>query len=71
MLTWDKYQRGMAPTRLATVPPSSSSRWPVVVLSGGSSIEVMGKMVSSIFGGAQQPEGGARDAAEWCGDDAV
>jgi hypothetical protein len=39
--------------------PSSGPRRPVVVLSRGPLAEGMGKMVSTVFGGALQPKGGA------------
>jgi hypothetical protein len=54
---------------LATTCPSSTPRRPAVALSRGPPAEGMGKIVSTVFGGALQPEGGAWDAAEWCDDD--
>jgi hypothetical protein len=40
-----------------------------VALCEGPPAEGVGKTLSTVFGGALQPEGGAWDVAEWCDDD--
>jgi hypothetical protein len=56
---------------LATTSPSSTPRWPTVALCEGPPAEGVGKTLSTVFGGALQPEGGAWDVAERCDDDGI
>jgi hypothetical protein len=49
---------------MVMMSPSSTPRRPAVALSRGPLAEGMGRTVSTILGGALQPEGGTRDTAE-------